>query len=41
MCKKNCKICGQSIIEAKLDGLASKIEAAQLRGMLGVKKDAN
>lgn len=32
---------GQSIIEAKLDGLASKIEAAQLRGMLGVKKDAN
>lgn len=32
---------GQSIIEAKLDGLASKIEAAQLRGMLGVKNDAN
>lgn len=26
---------GQSIIEAKLDGLASKIENAQLRGLLG------
>ena len=26
---------GQSIIEAKLDGLATKIENAQLRGVLG------
>jgi hypothetical protein len=28
---------GQSIIEAKLDGLASKIENAQLRGVLGAR----
>lgn len=32
---------GQSVIEAKLDGLASKIEAAQLRGILGAKNDGN
>ncbi|MCP5008551.1 MAG: hypothetical protein GY942_01085 [Aestuariibacter sp.] len=32
---------GQSVIEAKLDGLASRIEAAQLRGLLGVKNDVN
>lgn len=30
---------GQSIIEAKLDGLASKIEAAQLRGILGAQNN--
>ncbi|SAI74581.1 Uncharacterised protein [Bordetella ansorpii] len=28
---------GQSIIEAKLDGLAVKLENAQLRGLAGVK----
>lgn len=27
---------GQSVIEAKLDGLATKIENAQLRGVLGI-----
>lgn len=26
---------GQSVIEAKLDGLASKLENAQLRGLIG------
>lgn len=30
---------GQSIIEAKLDGLASKIESAQLRGILGAQNN--
>lgn len=28
---------GQSVIEAKLDGLAAKLEAAQLRGLVGAK----
>lgn len=32
---------GQSIIEAKLDGLASKLENAQLRGLLGAHKNDN
>lgn len=30
---------GQSVIEAKLDGLAVKLENAQLRGMIGVPKN--
>lgn len=30
---------GQSIIEAKLDGLAVKLENAQLRGLLGAQND--
>ncbi len=30
---------GQSVIEAKLDGLATKIENAQLRGVLGGRND--
>jgi hypothetical protein len=32
---------GQSIIEAKIDGLAVKLENAQLRGVLGVQKHDN
>ncbi len=32
---------GQSVIEAKLDGLADKLENAQLRGLLGVKTNVN
>lgn len=31
---------GQSVIEAKLDGLATKIENAQLRGVLGGRNHA-
>lgn len=32
---------GQSVIEAKLDGLATKIENAQLRGVLGIAQGGN
>lgn len=31
---------GQSVIEAKLDGLAVKLENAQLRGLVGAHKNA-
>lgn len=32
---------GQSVIEAKLDGLAVKLENAQLRGLVGANKHAD
>ena len=32
---------GQSVIESKLDGLAAKIENAQLRGVLGITQGGN
>lgn len=32
---------GQSVVEAKLDGLAVKIENLQLRGVLDGKQNAN
>lgn len=32
---------GQSVIEAKLDGLAAKVENAQLRGVLGITTGGN
>jgi hypothetical protein len=32
---------GQSVIEAKLDGLAAKVENAQLRGVLGITPGGN
>jgi hypothetical protein len=32
---------GQSVIEAKIDGLAMKLENAQLRGVLGAHKNAD
>lgn len=32
---------GQSVLEAKMDGLAMKIENAQLRGLLGANRNAD